>query len=271
MSSIRRIDTRDKRAYVIPGVGELVSVTTFLKALPKPQLISWAARRERELVVDAAVRLGSVTRATLLAALPPTQAHEIELEVAGDLGSEAHALVEWWLRGEIGHQPEAREGAQIAFRAAKRWADSVQLEPIFCEQTVWSEEWGFAGTMDLYASLVYQGKRWKALLDWKTSKRYYPDHGLQSAAYITAFDEMGHCKGDETLGVVVRLPKEKDGDAEAHYLTPDGHAERFRRFALAMETWRWMREVEGAYVPKAELPIDRPERIASDNVFAFAK
>lgn len=270
MSSIRRIDTRDRRSYDIPGVGELVSVTTYLQAVPKPQLVGWAARRERELVVDAAVRLGTVTKATLTAQLPASFAHEIELDVAGELGSEAHALVEWWLRGEIGPAPEAREGARCAFRAARRWAESVQLEPIFCEQTVWSEEWGYAGTMDLFAWLTYQGRRWKALLDWKTSRRYYPEHGLQNAAYVTALDEMGHCKSNETLGVVVRLPKDADGDAHATYLEPP-HAERFRRFALAMETWRWMREVEGAYVPPAELPVDRPEQISGGNAFSFTR
>lgn len=266
MSSIRRIDARDRRTYDIPGVGELVSVTTYLKAIPKPELVGWAARRERELVVDAAVRLGTVTRATLLNQLPALHAHEIELDVAGELGSEAHALIEWWLRGEIGPRPPARPGAEMAFRAAQKWAASVQLEPIFCEQTVWSEEWGFAGTMDLFGRV--NGKL--ALIDWKTSKRFYPEHGLQSAAYITALDEMGHAKSDEVLGVIVRLPKETDGPAEAHILEPS-HAERFRRFALAMETWRWMREVEGAYVPKAALPIDRPEQIASNNAFSFTE
>ena len=265
MSSIRRIDARDRRTYDIPGVGELVSVTTYLQAVPKPFLVKWAARRERELVVDAAVRLGTVTRATLLQQLPDTFAHEIELDVAGELGSEAHALIEWWLRGEVGPRPPARPGAEMAFRAARKWAESVQLEPIFCEQTVWSEEWGYAGTMDLFAKV--NGKL--ALIDWKTSKRFYPQHGMQSAAYITALAEMGHCD-ENVLGVVVRLPKETDGPAEAHILEPS-HAERFRRFALAMETWRWMREVEGAYVPKAALPIDRPEQIATNNAFSFTE
>ncbi len=265
MSSIRRIDARGRRTYDIPGVGELVSVTTYLQAVPKPQLVSWAARRERELVVDAAVRLGTVTRATLLAALPDSQAHEMELDVAGELGSEAHALVEWWLRGEIGPRPPAREGAEIAFGAAKRWAASVNLEPIFCEQAVWSEEWGYAGTMDLYGKV--NGRL--ALLDWKTSRAYYPEHGLQNAAYIVAMQEMGHCD-ENVLGVVVRLPKLEEGEAHATFLEPS-HTERFRRFALAMETWRWMREVEGTYVPPAVLPIDKPETIAASAAFNFTR
>lgn len=265
MSSIRRIDTRDRRTYDIPGVGELVSVTTYLQAVPKPFLVGWAARRERELVVDAAVRLGTVTKATLLNVLPDSHAHELELDTAGELGSEAHALIEWWLRGEIGPRPAAREGAEIAYRAARRWAESVHLEPIFCEQTVWSTEWGYAGTMDLFGRV--NGK--PALLDWKTSKRYYPEHGLQNAAYITALAEMGHCD-ESVLGVVVRLPKDVDGDAHATFLEPP-HAERFRRFALAMETWKWMREVEGAYVPPATLPVDRPETIKNSNVFSFTE
>jgi len=264
VSPIRRIDARDRRTYNVPGAGELVSVTTYLQAVPKPQLVGWAARRERELVIDAAVRLGTVTKATLTAQLPATFAHELELEVAGELGSEAHALIEWWLRGEIGPAPAARPAAQLAFQAAKRWAESVNLEPIFCEQAIWSAKHRYAGTMDLFGRV--NGNL--ALLDWKTSRSYYPEHGLQNAAYITALDEMGHCKSNEVVGVVVRLPKDGAGEAHAHFLPPP-HGERFRRFLLAKETWEWMREVEGAYVPPATLPIDRPEQITQGVAFDF--
>lgn len=269
MPPIRRLDANGRRTYVVPGVGDLVSVTTFLQAVPKPFLVGWAARKERELVIEAAVRLGTVTRATLTAALPASLAHETELDVAGELGSEAHALIEWWLRGEIGPRPTARAGAEIAFRAARRWAESVHLEPIFCEQEVWSSEWGFAGTMDVFAWLTYQGKRRRALVDWKTSKRYYPEHGLQNAAYVTALAEMGHC--DETvLGAIVQLPKDVDGDAHVAYLEPP-HADRFHWFTVAMEMWKFTRQVEGAYVPKAELPVDRPEQITAGNAFSFTE
>ncbi|HUT16958.1 MAG TPA: hypothetical protein VMW84_01520, partial [Acidobacteriota bacterium] len=45
------------------------------------------------------------------------------------------------------------------------------------EETVWGDRW--AGTMDFYGS--YKGKFY--IIDWKTSKKFYPEMRYQVAAY----------------------------------------------------------------------------------------
>jgi len=252
------------RSYELPDGTLLPSVTTILKAVNKPNLVDWAARLERDLVIEAAAdlhedlpsnapklgRLGYVT--TLRNRLPKQRAHQSALADAGDIGTELHRLIEWNIRRELGQvvgpQPSLRREAAFAFSQYEQWRAEVHLRPLLIEQRVWSRTHGFAGTMDLYAEITLPGYGCiQAVLDWKTGKALYPEHELQNAAYVHALGEMHHAPAGPIAGVLVRFPKfATDPGFETRVLTPEGQQERLDAFLHVLGTWKWLHQQDPA-------------------------
>lgn len=251
---MQRNDTNRGRFYEIEGV-QYPSVTTILQVVGKPALVPWAAKVEREMVMEVSADLyldcsetptmsKPAWLTTLQSRLGKQKAATKELAKASEIGSQVHALIEWTLKGELCHKvgpsPRISDKAQWAFMAWEDWRKKVELKPIFVEQTVWSKEWGYAGTLDLLAEV--EGKL--TVLDWKTGKAVYDESYLQNAAYRRAIREMKH--GDPLQGIIVRLPKvETDPEFEA-VTVPFDEDWLFQRFINAMRLWEAMREMENA-------------------------
>ena len=270
-SSPRRVEVDRRGRFYEVGEGESYpSVTNILGVLNKPALVNWSATREREMVIRAASALyedlpaapkmsRAAYAATLLKRLGHEKAYTKELEKACEIGSQAHELIEWNLRKELGQrvgpQPQIGEKAGWAFAAYQRWRERVSLKPLMIEQTVWSREHEYAGTMDWLGdvdvrSLLYdyperlaaipENTRALVLGDWKTGKGIYEEALLQNAAYVEAFTEMGHGEKGTIWGVIVRLPKvETDPDFEVRVIAPDQQAELFTSFLAARDLWRF--------------------------------
>jgi len=102
-------------------------------------------------------------------------------QIALDVGSEVHAAIENYLKGK-GHGISSDQ-ATNAFCAFLDWEKEVDLQPVALEQTVWGERW--AGTLDFVG--YYKGKLY--VIDWKTSKAFYPEHRYQVAAYRSAMEQ----------------------------------------------------------------------------------
>ena len=106
-----------------------------------------------------------------------------------DIGSEVHDQIEKYLKacmvgkslGETLSLVDAMENlseeSKNAFGAFLKWKDENNLKPISLEQTVWGERW--AGTCDYLG--YYKDKLY--VIDWKTSKAFYPEMRYQVAAY----------------------------------------------------------------------------------------
>lgn len=218
--TIVRQDGPAGRFYVVDGVS-YPSVTHILGGgFPKPALQWWAANLERESVSAAAADLfedfgkaivppvmpREAYLATLKARLGTVKAHQKARDVACDIGSEAHRMIEWILRtaigSEAGPKPVISDAAQWSVFAFEDWAKSVHLKPILLERTVYSKVHGFAGTLDILARV--HGVPTEVSI--KTGKAVYSEAHLQSAAYVTALVEMGYL---EPAGgsLIVRLPK----------------------------------------------------------------
>jgi len=253
-----RDDSASGRFYVI-GTQRYPSVTHILQAIGKPALVNWAASTERTLVSetaadlyhDVAQILPPLPRAmfltTLLTRLGKVRAHQRELEQAATIGSQAHALVEWNLRKMIGPQlaPEPRVSvdAARAFGHFQAWADSVHLRPVRIEETVWSDTYQYAGTMDLLANVDHR----LMLIDFKTSKAVYQEALLQNVAYQVALAEMGH--GTPDGGLIVRLPK-LASDPTFEVVTVPPVDELLPVFLAARQIWQWWHAAEEAYRAK---------------------
>lgn len=98
---------------------------------------------------------------------------------ACDIGSEIHNAIEKHLQGKDYALTTKR--AERSFQAFLDWQKEVDLKPVKLEHTVWGDRW--AGTLDFAG--YYKGKLY--VIDWKTSKAFYPEMNYQVASYRYAF------------------------------------------------------------------------------------
>lgn len=255
MTDIRQVNpSRGGRYYETADGEKYPSVTSILQVIGKPALVNWAAKVERELVIEAAANLYAdlplnsprmnrmAFLATLSDRLGKTKAHERQKAQAAEIGSEAHARVEWALRTQLGQkagpEPVVQGPALWAFMAFEDWWKDAGLKPVFLEQTVYSQQYGYAGTADL---LARDAAGELHLVDFKTSKAIYPEAYLQTAAYAQAVNEMQH--GPVTRGIIVRLPKaESDPGFEAKPI--DDLFSHFDTFLNVLGLWKWRQRMD---------------------------
>lgn len=245
---------RSSRFYDCPDGGHRVSVTSVLQALNKPALINWAAKAERELVTKVAGDLfedapAEMSKANFLlqlgTRLGKEKAHQKLLKQASDIGTEAHAMIEWTLRKElkqeVGPEPKLSEKALWAFMAWEDWRKKANMVPLQIEQVVWSQKYGYAGTLDLLCELdLPTGDRGVVVMDNKSGKAIYPESSLQIAAYVAASIEMG-LADVHTSGMVLRLPKvESDPDFEVKFIPCSDMSSLLVTFRAALHLWKWM-------------------------------
>jgi hypothetical protein len=267
------------RFYEIDG-RSYPSVTNILNIIGKPALINWAAKVEREMVIKVSSELYQNTpmgvphmtpaawTITLNNRLGKEKAMAKELAKASEIGTQVHDLIEWTLKGELcydaGPSPRISDKAQWAFMAWEDWRRSVKLKPLYVEQVVYSQGYGYAGTLDLLCEIklselisyfikksqevpqeltALSKKQVSALTvcDWKTGKAVYPEAYLQNAAYRQAWREMG--QGNPELGLIVRLPKvETDPEFEVVVAPPEVYS--FEKFRAAYSLWTWQQAYE---------------------------
>lgn len=120
----------------------------------------------------------------------PTRLYQVT-EEAADIGTMAHDLVEKFLHGEpmeVEGDPERVKKAHKAFGAFDRWFQQSSIQITETEMQLVSEQYRYGGTPDAIGVI----DNLPVLLDWKTSKRVYPDHLIQLAAYGHLLKE---CRG----------------------------------------------------------------------------
>jgi hypothetical protein len=169
------------------------------------------------------------------------KAHKKELLKASEIGSQAHAMIEWTIKSmmcmEQGPAPIISPKAQFAFSRWLKWKNSVRLKPIHIEKTVFSYTYQYAGTMDLLAEVNGE----VAVVDWKTGKAIYPEALLQNAAYRHAVREMG--MDSPVKGIIVRLPK-SEADPEFEVADAGEEADNLAHFLDVQKVWTWLRSIE---------------------------
>lgn len=234
-----------------------VSVTTVLKVIDKPNVDRWSVNQERAYVCDAAAQLHAdlqlagkpIGRMAYVESLRnrigKQKAWQKAIEKAASIGIGAHARAEWEIKRrmglEVGKEPIISGESLTAYQEFESWWSECGLEPVAVEEEVWSEEYGFQGTMDLlcrdkYGCLV--------LPDLKTSKAIYGEASLQVSAYIHAVNEMkkwGACG----RGVIARLPKVKGDRFETRDVTD--LANLFPVFLSALELWKWQQKEDAEW------------------------
>lgn len=192
-----RIGRESHRFYPCPDGIERPGVTTVLgvMGLSKNVLVDWSAREAKAATLAAVVTTSDKypgLRGQMLANEVEKQsavekAHRRKMEKAGDIGSQAHAMVQWTIQRELGlspgPEPPMSDGSMLAFMAFEDWRKDCGLTPVRVEQTVWDETLDYAGTIDTIwskpdGSLV--------IGDLKSSKGIYDEQHVQVAAYAHA-------------------------------------------------------------------------------------
>lgn len=154
----------DHSTYLNTDKIEVPSVTTIIKILNKPSLVSWSNS------------LGW-----------KRQSYKKVLEESSNKGTFVHELIHEYLFKE-GKEFDVSNPDRLNFlyeniNAFKEFEKEHILKPIWGEKSFSNDNYG--GTIDLYCEL--DGK--DTILDFKTSKKFYSSHFIQLGAYIQLLEK----------------------------------------------------------------------------------
>lgn len=171
--------------YLVNGTNKPKGVTTILGATLSKDLMSWAVSCMVEYLT---AKLPVVTAADLKeGSLEYTRRRDS----GASTGTDAHALVEQFLKGEPVQSAQSQE-AHNAYRAFVDWFQKVKPEIVNVEEVIYSAKYDYAGTYD--AMMKIDGKVY--LTDLKTTNAsrkapngVYAEYFIQLGAYAAAHEE----------------------------------------------------------------------------------
>lgn len=170
--------------YLINGELKPKGVTTIMGQTLFKNLMQWA--------VDSCVnylrgKLPVITEEDLLAG---SKAHNTLRDAGASTGSEAHAMVEQFLKDET--VQEGSKEATSAYKAFVKWFEDNSPDILGVEEVIYSEDFGYAGTYD--CMLRIEGITY--LCDLKTTNPsrdapngVYAENFIQLGAYALAHNE----------------------------------------------------------------------------------
>ena len=233
-------------------LGLFPSVTNVLSILAKPGLDAW----KQEQAILAALTLPR-TEGETLDDFAKRVLVDMTSEVgrAADLGSAVHAAIEGYAQGRW--LPEDKGVARL-FEPARQWFDKEVTQVHSVEIATAHLEWGYAGRVDLVATLRSTGR--PTVVDFKTQKTRRDKDGnfkpilhdtwpLQLEAYRMALASRDKGLADAAIAsvvigstdpvpVVVKVWDDAD---------KDGY---FRAFLAARDLWVWQKN----YCPVKDSP-----------------
>lgn len=169
-----------KHIYTYDGV-KVPSVTTILNNVAKPVLVPWAVKMTSLYWLDA-VQSGRSDYEVI--DKEGRGAHRRKADHAASIGTNVHSYAEAFFKRLP--PPELKtDEAKRGVEAFHKWVDATKLKVLAVERRVYSEEFGYAGTVDLVAE--FNGVI--GVGDYKTSSGIYPEMRMQTAAYQHAIQE----------------------------------------------------------------------------------
>ena len=206
----QRYYTRD--GQLVPGV------TTALNILAKPALVPWANRLGLQ-----GIEVGKY------------------VDAKADIGTCAHYMIECHLKGEkpdlSEFSPKVVDQAENGYIKFLQWQDGKQFELLGSEMQLVSEEYGYGGTIDIYAKV----NGVPTLIDIKTSgSGIWPEMKHQVSAYRQLLIENGH---PVEQAAICRVGRDDDEGFEYQHVTKiDTHFELFKR---CLDIYRLQKQLNG--------------------------
>jgi hypothetical protein len=233
-------------------LGLFPSVTNILSILAKPGLDAW----KQEQAILAALTLPRNEGEPLddFAKRVVTDMHG-EVGRAADLGSAVHAAIEGYAQGRW--LPEDKEVARL-FEPARQWFDKEVTQVHSVEIAAAHLEWGYAGRVDLVATLHSTGR--PTVIDFKTQKTRRDKDGnfkpilhdtwpLQLEAYRMALASRD--KGLTNAAIASVVIGSTDPVPVVVKVWDDADkAGFFKAFLAARDLWVWQK----AYCPVRDAP-----------------
>jgi len=258
----------------------LPSVTTVLEAMiPKPWMGPWSAKMQKisdrstaVLMVQEILRDGWSIGTEELALLAGAKFDELlQRETAAskfarktaDLGTQIHALIDQHLNALIGVKtpdPDVSDRALELFDPWRRWAESVEIDPVAMEFKVFSEKHCLAGTVDCLAFV--RGRL--TLLDWKPPVERHSMH-LQNVAYRMLLREMGLVGACD--GTMIGIPRYRGDEPVCREFRVDTYLDeaRWKMFQKLNEARTFIFEDEKA-VESMKSPLSTMERTLRSSI-----
>jgi hypothetical protein len=175
---IRRVDTAKSHHYRDADNRRVPGVTTIIGGgVPKPALINWAGTATAEYAVDRWRELEALKPSEKLKRLQ--KARYADRDEAADRGTEVHKLAEPLARGVEVDIPDAIAGHVQSYID---FLDDFEPEVLLLEATIYSLQWGYAGTLD--AIFYFPTLAQTLLCDIKTNRSgIFGETALQLAGY----------------------------------------------------------------------------------------
>ena len=155
-----------------------------------------------------------------------------------NIGTVTHEWVEKAIRFHLGEGKEPKipkqKEAQTAIKAFQAWLQENEVEWHGVEQKIYHRDYRYAGTVDAIATINGE----YAVIDWKMSKRIYPEYHLQVAAYAKAVEDIEGKPVDATY--ILRCDK-KTGKFQS--VRSEDIEENFLAFRCALHLHRKMKEL----------------------------
>lgn len=207
---------RGKKHYYIGQYEEEVpSVTTMLKDIvAAPGLVGWARNNSKSAAKQALEEyltpeflngIKKHSKTSIKTMIKEIMAHEKTIyggmmRKGSDFGTETHDLIQEIIQGKNPPIPDHQDQAIDNFLD---WYNQQEFTQVLSEVEVACLMPRYAGTIDLVGKSP--GKT--TIVDFKTSKRFYPEMAYQVAGYSNAYTHM--FDEDVTDAAVVILGKEK--------------------------------------------------------------
>lgn len=174
-------------------------VTTIIGEVLAKDLLGWALDSFEEALLATPVEVRGVDPRVYVIHTPETikeakGASARKRDSGGSTGTEVHAMVEKFLKGEDVEMEKPMENvdAYNAFTAFVKWFGEVKPKVLNVEEVVYSDQYEYAGTYD--CMLEIEGKVY--LCDLKTSNSskkgpngVYAENFIQLGAYALAHEE----------------------------------------------------------------------------------
>jgi len=139
---------------------------------------------------------------------------ELEIKDA-TTGTLMHSYCEDYINGK-NVVPPTTEPLITMFDKFTKWWDSRDYKVLATEQTCYSKDLDVCGTFDV----IVQNKKGKnVLLDFKTSKDFYPDQPIQIATYKKLIEDSTNLKID-SYGII-KIPKDPTQEVSLRMYKPE--------------------------------------------------
>lgn len=181
--------------------------------------------------------------------------HKKDLEKAASLGDEVHEFAEEFAKRKVAGEEMTADMLEFdddrALSMANDfldWVDEHNVEFVEAERLAYSKNHRYVGTFDALAYV--DGVL--TLIDYKTSKRIYLGHKLQSSGYWNSRQEEADYIGEDIQieqAMVVRFDKDPEDDTEftaednTWTLTEEHYPLYRKTFLSALETKKGVKEI----------------------------